>query len=69
MQPNRRSVKRLREVLNNLYAHLDSTALSGKVDVSAEGETKLGYQADEERKDGIEIQSFLNKRYVECSGL
>lgn len=32
MQPNRRSVKRLREVLSNLYAHLDSTAISGQVD-------------------------------------
>ena len=34
MQPNRRSIKRLREVLTGLYAHLDSTAVAGQMDVS-----------------------------------
>lgn len=33
MQPNKRQIKKLREVLNQLYAHLDSSG-GGTVDVS-----------------------------------
>lgn len=44
MQPNRRSIKRLREVLGNLYAHLDSTAVAGQVDVDIPG---LGFTSGE----------------------
>lgn len=29
LQPNKKSSKRLRDVLNQLYAHLDSSATSG----------------------------------------
>lgn len=34
LQPNKRSIKRLREVLNQLYGHLDNTAGAGGKDVS-----------------------------------